>query len=240
MTKPPSKLIPKVPRVGVPKVGGGAGRRQQYSAATKQSLVDVAEELFTEHGYASTSLDAIVAGAQVTKGALYHHFSGKQAVFEAVFERVESRAAAEIRRAAQASDDPWENAQAGLRAFLDVVQQPGYQRVVIQDGPSVLGHERFCEQEERSSYATVVEIVHAVLGSDTWELDDPMLDTFARVFFGALSAAGGSVAGSPDPAEAAARVEVAIGHILAGLQALQAQGVALPGAGSGEGATSPR
>ena len=69
----------------------GTSRRQQYSASTKRALVDVAEELFTEHGYAATSLDAIVAGAQVTKGALYHHFSGKQALFEAVFERVEER-----------------------------------------------------------------------------------------------------------------------------------------------------
>ena len=71
-------------------------RRQQYSASTKRALVDVAEALFTEHGYAATSLDAIVAGARVTKGALYHHFSGKQALFEAVFERVESDAARAI------------------------------------------------------------------------------------------------------------------------------------------------
>ena len=230
MTKPPAKLIPEVPRAGVPKVSG-SGRRQQYSAATKQSLVEVAEALFTEHGYAHTSLDAIVAGAEVTKGALYHHFSGKQAVFEAVFELVESRAAADIREAAQGSDDPWEKAQAGLREFLEVVQQPAYQRVVIQDGPSVLGHERYREQEERSSYATVVEIVHAVLGAGTWAADDPMLDTFARIFFGALSAAGGAVAASTDPAESAARVEAAIGHILAGLQVLQAQGVDMPGSG---------
>jgi AcrR family transcriptional regulator len=68
----------------------GATRRQQYSASTKRALVDVAEELFTESGYANTSLDAIVAGARVTKGALYHHFSGKQALFEAVFENWES------------------------------------------------------------------------------------------------------------------------------------------------------
>ena len=217
---PPSELDPQVP--------GRPGRRQQYSAATKQSLVEVAEMLFTEHGYANTSLDAIVAGAEVTKGALYHHFSGKQAVFEAVFEGVESRAADDIRRAAQVSQDPWKKAQAGLQAFLDVVQRPAYQRVVIQDGPSVLGHERFREHEERSSYATVVEIVHAVLGADVWAPDDPMLDTFARIFFGALSAAGGAVATSADPAAAAARVEVAIGHILAGLQALQARGVELP------------
>ena len=59
---------------------------------SKRALVEVAEGLFTEHGYANTSLDAIVAGARVTKGALYHHFSGKQALFEAVFERVETDA----------------------------------------------------------------------------------------------------------------------------------------------------
>ena len=220
----PSPPVPEVPRP--------PGRRQQYSAATKEALVDVAEMLFTDQGYAHTSLDAIVAGAEVTKGALYHHFSGKQAVFEAVFERVESQAAADIRQAALVGQDPWARAQAGLGAFLDVVQRPDYQRIVIQDGPSVLGHERFREREERSAYATVAEIVHAVLGAEQWADDDPMLHTFARIFFGALSAAGGSVATSADPAAAAARVEVAIGHILLGLQALRAQGVELPRAGT--------
>ena len=72
-------------------------RRQRYSDSTKRALVDVAERLFTEHGYSATSLDAIVAGADVTKGALYHHFSGKQAIFEAAFERIESRATAPSR-----------------------------------------------------------------------------------------------------------------------------------------------
>ena len=86
-----SKLVPRVP--GVP----GAGRRQQYSASTKRALVDVAEQLFTENGYAATSLDSIVAGADVTKGALYHHFSGKQGVFEAVFASVEDDASKKIR-----------------------------------------------------------------------------------------------------------------------------------------------
>ena len=113
----------------------GASRRQQYSASTKRALVDVAEELFTEHGYANTSLDAIVAGARVTKGALYHHFSGKQALFEAVFERVETDASKAINKALKGKRDPWEKAQAGLRAFLEVVQEPRYRRIVIQEGP---------------------------------------------------------------------------------------------------------
>ncbi len=83
-------------------------RRQQYSASTKRALVDVAEALFTEHGYAATSLDAIVAGARVTKGALYHHFSGKQALFEAVFERVEADAARAIAKSLKGHRDPWD------------------------------------------------------------------------------------------------------------------------------------
>ena len=97
----------------------------------------------------------------------------------------------------------------------------------MQDGPSVLGHERFREQEQRSTFATVVEIVRAVLPSE-WELDEDMLLTFTRIFFGALSSAGESVATSDDPATAAARVETAIAYILAGLQSLVAAGVPLP------------
>lgn len=207
-------------------------RRHRYSASTKRALVDVAEQLFTENGYTGTSLDAIVAGADVTKGALYHHFSGKQAVFEAAFERVESRATAGIVEASDGHRDPWEKAQAGLRAFLAAVQEPAYRQIVISDGPSVLGHERFREQEERSTYAIVGEIVRSVLTTGDWDLDEDMLDTFTRIFFGALSAAGGSVAVSDDPAAAAARVEGAIGFIMAGLQRVLEDGaeVTEPGA----------
>jgi len=201
-------------------------RRQRYSASTKSALVDVAERLFTENGYTATSLDAIVAGADVTKGALYHHFSGKQAIFEAAFERVESRATAGITQAAEGHRDPWEKAQAGLRAFLTAVQEPGYRQIVISDGPSVLGHERFREQEEQSTYAIVDEIVRAVLTADDRDLDEDMLDTFTRIFFGAMSAAGSAVAVSEDPAAAAARVETAIGVIMAGLQQLLESGAA--------------
>ncbi len=193
-------------------------RRQRFSASTKRALVDVAEQLFTENGYTATSLEAIVGGADVTKGALYHHFSGKQAIFEAAFELVESRATAGIAQATEGHRDPWEKAQAGLRAFLAAVQEPAYRQIVISDGPSVLGRERYREQEERSTYAIVDEIVRPVLTADAWDLDEEMLDTFTHIFFGAMSAAGGSVAESAEPAAAALRVEAALGFILAGLR----------------------
>ncbi|MEP9364066.1 TetR/AcrR family transcriptional regulator [Nocardioides sp. CN2-186] len=216
-----SKLVPKVP--GVP----GASRRQQYSASTKRALVDVAEELFTENGYAATSLDSIVAGARVTKGALYHHFSGKQALFEAVFERVEHDASRAIQKALKGHKDPWEKATAGLRAFLSVVQEARYRRIVIQEGPSVLGYERYREQEERSTFANVLDIVRSVLAAGQWELDEALQQTFARIFFGAMSSAGESVSSAEDPIVAAANVETAIGFILAGFQALAESGTDL-------------
>jgi AcrR family transcriptional regulator len=222
MRSPAEKIRSTIPKVA------GVSRRQQYSASTKRALVDVATRLFTEQGYAATSLDQIVAGARVTKGALYHHFSGKQAVFEAVFEKIESDASARIRKALRGSRDPWEKALIGLRAFLAIVQDPAYQRVVIQEGPAILGYERFREQEERSSYGLVQDMVRDVLRDSTYDLSDDMLETFTRIFFGAMSAAGESVSSAADTKLAVARVETAIAFILTGLRTLADSGVELP------------
>lgn len=238
-----TKLVPRVSdvaRAAGTAAGSAAGtvsgvsRRQQYSASTRRALIDVAQQLFTAQGYAATSLDAIVSGARVTKGALYHHFAGKQALFEAVFERVEADTSKAIQRALRGHRDPWAKARAGLEAFIVTVQDPGYRRVVIQDGPAVLGYERFREQEERSTFAIVLDIVRAVLSAGPFDLDEEMLQTFARIFFGALSSAGDSVASAEDPDAAAERVERALGFIIAGFQALVDAGVGLPAASSAE------
>lgn len=205
----------------------GASRRQQFSASTRKALVEAAQSLFTERGYAATSLDAIVSQAKVTKGALYHHYSGKQALFEAVFELVEQNASKAITKAARGSSDPWEKSQAALRAFLQAVQDPGYRRIVMQEGPAVLGYERFREQEQRSSYAIMLDIVRNVLTAGDWELDEPMVDTFTRIFHGALSGAGEHVATADDHLQASVRVEAAIGLILTGLRTLVDQGFEL-------------
>jgi AcrR family transcriptional regulator len=222
MRSPAEKIRSTIPRVT------GVSRRQQYSASTKRALVDVATKLFAEQGYGATSLDQIVAGARVTKGALYHHFSGKQAVFEAVFEKIESDASTKIRKALKGSKDPWEKALIGLRAFLAIVQDPAYQRVVIQEGPAILGYERFREQEERSSFGLVQDMVRDVLGNSSYELSDDMLETFSRIFFGAMSAAGESVSSAANPKAAVAQVEIAMTFIVSGLRSLADSGVELP------------
>jgi len=92
----------------------------------------------------------------------------------------------------------------------------------------VLGYERYREQEERSTFSNVVEIVRAVLAAGDWPVDERMEHTFARIFFGAMSSAGTSVSTSEDADTEAERVELAIGFILSGLRSLSEQGAGLP------------
>ena len=189
------------------------------SAATKRSLVGAAVELFAARGYAATSLGAVVGAADVTKGALYHHFSGKQALFEAAFEQVATEADTRIRAAMDDAGDPWSRALAGLGTFLAVVQEPRYRRIVVQEGPAVLGHERFREQEERSTFATVHDLVDGILGSSDWA-DEELVHTFARIFYGAMASAGTTVSTAEDQEAAAGRVETAVGFLLDAFQVL--------------------
>ena len=144
-----------------------------------------------------------------------------------MFEKVEERAAKDIHKAVRGHRDPWEKALGGLRAFLEVLQEPRYRRIVIADGPGVLGYEKYREQEERTTFGIVQEIVSAVLA--TYELEPSMVETFSRVFFGAMSAAGAAVSTAEDPRRASEEVEAAIAYILAGLRAMAESGAPIPG-----------
>src|SRR5687767_8678544 len=92
--------------------------REEYTAATRQALLDSATAMFADRGYARTSLDEIAVGARVTKGALYGHFASKQALFRQVLEDLEAGTTQEVQRAIEGSATPWEAALAGLDAFL--------------------------------------------------------------------------------------------------------------------------
>ena len=98
---------------------------------------------------------------------------------------------------------------------------------MILEGPAVLGYERFREREERSSFGLVGDMVRRILSSSTYSMSDDMIDTFSRIFFGAMSAAGEAVIEAEDPPLAVARVEAALSFILAGLRSLAEGGVEL-------------
>ncbi len=108
------------------------------TANMRARLIAAARALFVEKGFAETSTPEVVRSAGVTRGALYHHFEDKEALFEAVVS-VESEAVAQdIDKAATVTtDDPL---LAGASAFFAAMGVPGRARLMLVDGPSVLGH----------------------------------------------------------------------------------------------------
>jgi AcrR family transcriptional regulator len=121
-----------------------AARRTQAerTEATTSALVDAARELFARDGYDATSLDAVAARANVTKGAVYHHFDGKRQLFQAVFSREVERMALPLAQAYGRKKDPWDAFHAGCRAFLDLCLEPGLQRIVLLDASAAIGWEQ--------------------------------------------------------------------------------------------------
>lgn len=191
-------------------------RRVDYTESTRQALVDSALDLFTKRGYAATSLDMIVKRARVTKGALYHHFSGKQALFEAAFDAVETAAIKRMAVVVDGDGSAWDNAMAGIHAYVGVCLEPSYQRIVIHEAPVVMGWERWREAEEHFSYGLVRATVESLVESG--EIEPLPVEVTARVLFGALSAGAETIAGSPDPKKTAADVTKTITTVMTGMR----------------------
>ncbi|GAA4614015.1 TetR/AcrR family transcriptional regulator [Saccharopolyspora hordei] len=188
----------------------------EYSETTRKALVDSAVELFTEHGYAGTSLEEIAKRARVTKGALYHHFGGKQALFEAAFDAVETGVVARLAEVLSGAGDQWQATRSGLSAFLEVCLEPSYQRIVVQDGPAVMGWERWRAAEESYTFGVVRTVVAGLVESGS--IDPLPVDALARVVFGALSAGATAIAGSDSPQQAKVEVEACVRRVLEGLR----------------------
>lgn len=118
--------------------------RAQQGAATREALLVAARHLFATRGYAETSLDAVVAAAGVTKGALYHHYSCKEELFGAVFERVKRELSTQIASALQiyrrdpGLEDPWAGIVAACRTYIEIHTDPAVERIVLRDARAVL------------------------------------------------------------------------------------------------------
>jgi AcrR family transcriptional regulator len=124
------------------------GRLAERSSASIEALLEVARESFGRHGYQGTSLESCAAAARMTKGAVYHHFGSKQALFEGVF-RVEHRRMIDLVIAkSRAAADPIDALVRGVRAYLQALLDPIVRRILLEDGPSVLGWERWRRCEE--------------------------------------------------------------------------------------------
>lgn len=127
------------------------------SEATQADLLAAARKLFTERSYAGTGTPEIATAAGVTRGALYHHFADKRALFLGVVEQEAAAVADEIERAAPPSLPPREALIAGGEAYLAAMRAPGRTRLLLLDGPAVLGRAVMDEIDGRHGARTLRE-----------------------------------------------------------------------------------
>lgn len=183
-------------------------RREQYSEATRAALLETATRMFAERGFAATALDDVATATQVTRGAVYHHFANKKALFEAVFEDMESDAMQRVAAAAADITDPWQAAMAALNAFLDRCCDPLYGQLVWHEGPVALGWHGWKQCEEKFAYGLIEQMLRALI--DSGDIEPMPVDTTARFTFSMLGAAGMLLADAEEEDKARVREECAL------------------------------
>ena len=189
--------------------------RERQAEATRQLLVSTARELFTERGYQATSVEEIIQRAGVARGALYHHFSGKDALFRAVYDEVQAETASAVVAAALAGPEPWAGVRAGLSAFLDACLEPAFRRVVVLDSVPVLAQDVWeggIEHTELPMLRTVLTpLVEAFLPGLA-------VEPLVHVALGGLYGAALYIARSPQPVDARAEVDAVLDTLVGGLR----------------------
>jgi AcrR family transcriptional regulator len=186
----------------------------ERTEATTGALVDAARELFAADGYAETSLAAVAARANVTKGAVYHHFEGKQQLFEAVFTREVERMATPLVAAYARKKDPWDAFKAGCRAFLDECLDPDVQRIVLLDALTAIGWEQVRRLESPLLAMMELGIARAI---EDGRIAPRPPEPLASFLYGALCETAMVVARADDQRAAHRQAVAEIGRILDGL-----------------------
>ena len=172
------------------------------SAATREALVAAGRRLFAEQGFADVSTDAIVAAAGVTRGALYHQFADKTALFDAVLEAVEADIARRLAQDAAAAgiSDPVDAMRHVLRTWLDICVEPEIHRIALIDGPSVVGWAHWREVCQRHVFGLAEAMLEQGIASGRFRPQP--VRALAHVLMGASDEAALYVAESPDRAQA--------------------------------------
>ena len=180
--------------------------------ATRGQLIAVATRMFAERGYEDTSIEAVLREAGVSRGSLYHHFASKEALFEAVAEHVEAEVGTQTVAASAGADGPVAALRAGFLAWIRLAGDPVVQRILLIDGPSVLGWERWRAMEERHALGLIRMVLEAA--AEEAQLRPELADTLAHVLLASVNEVALLVARSDDPEAAMKAGEDAIDELL--------------------------
>jgi AcrR family transcriptional regulator len=123
--------------------------QQERRQATRTAIIKAARRLFGDRGFAATTIDDVASAAHLAKGAIYHHFATKEALFEAVFGQVSQELLAEVDRVARSEKDALKAMAKGTQAYFAACARGATGQIVLHDGPAVLGWERWREIDNR-------------------------------------------------------------------------------------------
>jgi AcrR family transcriptional regulator len=196
-------------------------RKEEYAEATRAALVEMARALFGERGFAPVSIEEIVQAARVTRGALYHHFEDKQALFRAVLEAIEGEIAQRMRAGAASESDRWAQLGAACQAYLDASLERDIQRIVL-DAPSVLGWHTWCAIDRQYGLGVLQGLFDAA--SEAGLIDPQPPESVALLVLGALNTGGRVIAEAKEPGEARQQVGATIERLLSGLRRTKSRG----------------
>lgn len=189
--------------------------RPEMIAETRAKLIAAARKAFAAHGYAEASMDDFTAEAGLTRGALYHHFGGKQGLLEAVIEQIDAEMAERLAAVAAAAPTRWDGLVQENIGYIELALEPDVQRIMLRDGPAVLG--------DPASWPSALACIASIRGNiEQLQADgvirgDVDAEAAARMISGASTDAAMWIASSADPAATLRRVVPAFKAMLEGL-----------------------
>jgi AcrR family transcriptional regulator len=196
-------------------------RRDRNPEATRRDILAAGHEIFSQQRYSDVSGMHICNHAGVTRGALQHHFGSKLGLFIAVFEALQQGVTLQITDAISQKRGPWEQARAGVAAFLDACTRPAYQTVVLKEGPAAIGWERWRELDT-DYYAHLVRALIDMLAPAG--LGDRASAMLAATMRGTLTELSFEIAQSNNKALARQEALAVIDRLLSKLHAIPLAG----------------
>nr|WP_196467796.1 MULTISPECIES: TetR/AcrR family transcriptional regulator [Planomonospora] len=188
------------------------GVRAQRRERTRQALLREGRRLFAERGYGEVGLAEIVQAAGVTKGALYHHFTGKAELFRAVLEESQQEVGRRVAAAADAHGDPWTRLTAGCQEFLTATADPEIQRIMLVEGPAVLGWSQWRAMDEANSTRHLADALTALV--DAGVIAPQPVAPLVHLLSGAMNEAALWLASASSDPDDLASTRAALGRLL--------------------------
>lgn len=189
-------------------------KRQTKMEENRLKLIEAGRKAFAAQGYAAASMDELTAAVGLTRGALYHNFGDKKGLLAAVVDQIDGAMAQKAREIGARKSDPWEALLAEGAAYIEMALDEEVQRIVLLDGPAVLGDPSQWPSQD-SCLQSTKRTVERLIAEGRMRPIDP--EAAARLMNGAALNAALWVAASDDPAKTLPRVVEAFNAMAAGL-----------------------